>query len=217
LGCWAWSTRCSRSSRPRFAIGFAGALFNPAVRAYLARDACPRRVEVFALFNIFYQTGTLFGPLLGLALTRIDFRLTCAVAAGVLAVLSVAQLRALPQRRGCDTADHEASSVVMQWRLVLRNRWFVLFSIAMIGSYVLAFQIYLALPLEVRRLAGSGVAGNVGVAALFAASGLLTIAGQTRITAWCRNRWGPGRCRSPTCSLAWTPTSPSPTCTPTAR
>jgi MFS family permease len=65
LGCWAWSTRCSRSSRPRFAIGFAGALFNPAVRAYLARDAGPRRVEVFALFNIFYQTGTLFGPLLG--------------------------------------------------------------------------------------------------------------------------------------------------------
>ncbi|MFN2479335.1 MAG: MFS transporter [Pseudonocardiaceae bacterium] len=176
------------------AIGFAGALFNPAVRAYLAHDAGPRRVEAFALFNVFYQTGILFGPLLGLALTGIDFRLTCVVAAGVFAVLSVAQLRALPQRRGCDTEDHEPSSVVTQWRSVLRNRSFVLFSIAMIGSYVLAFQVYLALPLEVRRLAGSGVAGTVGVAALFAVSGLLTIAGQTRITAWCRHRWGPGRC-----------------------
>jgi predicted MFS family arabinose efflux permease len=176
------------------ATGFAGALFNPAVRAYLAHDAGERRVEAFALFNIFYQTGILFGPLLGLVLTGINFRLTCAVAAGVFAVLSVAQLRALPQRRGCETADRHAGSVVTQWRSMLANRSFVLFSIAMIGSYVLAFQVYLALPLEVRRLAGSGAAGTVGVAALFAVSGLLAIAGQMRITAWCRGRWGPGRC-----------------------
>lgn len=132
--------------------------------------------------------------MIGLALTSIDFRLTCAVAAGVFAVLSVAQLRALPQRRGGDTADGGASSVLAQWRSVLANRSFVLFSIAMIGSYVLAFQVYLALPLEVRRLAGSGAAGTIGVAALFAVSGLLAIAGQMRITAWCRHRWGPGRC-----------------------
>jgi MFS family permease len=176
------------------AIGFAGALFNPAVRAYLAHDAGERRVEAFALFNIFYQTGILFGPLLGLALTGIDFRLTCVVAGGVFAVLSVAQLRALPQRRSGDTAEDRAGSVLVQWRSVLGNRSFLLFSIAMIGSYVLAFQVYLALPLEVRRLAGSGVAGTIGVAALFAVSGLLAIAGQMRITAWCRKRWGPGRC-----------------------
>lgn len=176
------------------AIGFAGALFNPAVRAYLAHDAGERRVEAFALFNVFYQTGILLGPLVGLALTGIDFRLTCAVAAGVFAVLSVLQLRALPQRQGGDTSEGPASSVVAQWRSILGNRSFVLFSTAMIGSYVLAFQVYLALPLEVRRLAGSGLVGTAGVAALFAVSGLLTIAGQMRITAWCRNRWGPGRC-----------------------
>ncbi|MGH3985545.1 MAG: MFS transporter [Pseudonocardiaceae bacterium] len=176
------------------AIGFAGALFNPAVRAYLAHDAGQRRVEAFALFNIFYQAGILLGPLLGLVLTGIDFRLTCAVAAGVFAVLSIAQFRALPQRHGGDTVDGRPSSVLTKWRSVLANCSFVLFSIAMIGSYVLAFQVYLALPLEVRRLAGSGVAGTVGVAALFAVSGLLAIAGQMRITAWCRHRWGPGRC-----------------------
>jgi hypothetical protein len=90
--------------------------------------------------------------------------------------------------RSADTAEHSASSVLMQWRAVLANRSFVLFSIAMIGSYVLAFQVYLALPLGVRCLAGSGAAGTVGVAALFAVSGLLAIAGQMRITTWCRNR-----------------------------
>jgi hypothetical protein len=40
--------------------------------------------------------------LLGLALTGIDFRVTCAVAAGIFAVLSVLQLRALSQRQGYD-------------------------------------------------------------------------------------------------------------------
>jgi MFS family permease len=177
------------------ATGFAGALFNPAVRAYLAHDAGPRRVEAFALFNIFYQAGILLGPLLGLALTGIDFRLTCTVAAAIFALLSVLQVRALPQRRGDDSgADQPVPSVATAWRSVLTNRSFVLFSLAMIGSYVLAFQVYLALPLEVRRLAGDGIAATVGVAALFGVSGLLAIAGQMRITAWCRHRWGPGRC-----------------------
>ncbi|NUS43586.1 MAG: MFS transporter, partial [Mycobacteriaceae bacterium] len=55
------------------ATGFAGALFNPAVRAYLAADAGERRVQAFALFNIFYQEGILAGTLLGLALLAVDF------------------------------------------------------------------------------------------------------------------------------------------------
>ena len=40
------------------------------------------------------------------------------------------------------------------------NRPFLLFSLAMIGSYVLSFQVYLALPLETRRLAPSGDGGH---------------------------------------------------------
>ncbi|WP_217623744.1 MFS transporter, partial [Streptomyces sp. TRM64462] len=82
------------------ATGLAGALFNPAVRAYLARDAGERRVEAFALFNVFYQAGILLGPLAGLVLTAVDFRATCLVAAAVFAVLSVVQVRALPAAGG---------------------------------------------------------------------------------------------------------------------
>ncbi|MFJ4940238.1 MFS transporter, partial [Streptomyces pseudovenezuelae] len=49
------------------ATGFAGALFNPAVRAYLAAEAGERRVDAFATFNVYYQAGMLLGPLVGLA------------------------------------------------------------------------------------------------------------------------------------------------------
>jgi MFS family permease len=182
------------------ATGFAGALFNPAVRAYLAADAGERRVEAFALFNVFYQAGILLGPLVGMLLTGVDFRVTCLVSAAIFALLSIVQLRALPARRadGAKSANTgERGSVLSQWRGILRNQAFLLFSVAMIGSYVLSFQIYLALPLEVRRLGGEGEFGTAAVALLFAASGLATIFGQTRVTAWCKQRVAPGH------ALAW--------------
>jgi MFS family permease len=178
------------------ATGLAGALFNPATRAYLAADAGERRVEAFALFNVFYQAGILLGPLVGMVLTGIDFRITCLTAAGIFAVLSIVQIRALPARRADDTkvqADGRRESVLSQWRSILANRPFLLFSLAMIGSYVMSFQVYLALPLEVRRLGGEGEFGTAAVAVLFAVSGLSTILGQTRVTAWCKARMEPGR------------------------
>jgi MFS family permease len=163
------------------ATGFAGALFNPAVRAYVAADAGPRRVEAFALFNVFYQTGILVGPLIGLALTAVDFRLTCLVAAGVFLVLTVLQWRSLPSRAGSVSGN----SVLADWRVVSGNRRFVLFALAMTGSYVLSFQVYLALPLA----SGS----TVLTAVLFAVSGVLAVVGQMKVTAWARTRFGPDR------------------------
>lgn len=171
------------------ATGFAGALFNPAVRAYLAADAGDRRVEAFALFNVFYQGGILAGPLVGLALMFLDFRVTAAAAAAVFGVLTVAQLCALPQR--ITPPDREHTSVLDDWRTVVGNRSFLLFAAAMIGSYVLSFQVYLALPLHARQLAPEHE--TMVVAAVFAVSGLVAVAGQMRITRWFARRWGRGR------------------------
>lgn len=171
------------------ATGFAGALFNPAVRAYLAADAGERRVEAFALFNVFYQGGILAGPLVGLALMLLDFRVTAAAAAVVFAALTVAQLFALPQRAA--PPAREGTSVLDDWRTVATNRSFLLFAAAMIGSYVLSFQVYLALPLHARQLAPEDE--TLVVAAVFVVSGLVAVAGQMRITRWFARRWGRGR------------------------
>ncbi|MEV6157937.1 MFS transporter [Nonomuraea sp. NPDC052129] len=132
--------------------GLAGALFNPAARVYLAREAGERKVEAFAVFNVFYQCGILIGPLIGLLLQAAAFRITCLVAAGLFAVLAVAQARALPARRGGRAGA--PGGMLRDWRSVLANRPFLLFSLAMIGSYVLNFQVYLSLPIEVRRATG---------------------------------------------------------------
>lgn len=171
------------------ATGFAGALFNPAVRAYLADDAGERRVEAFAVFNVFYQAGILAGPLVGLALLAVDFRAAAAAAAAVFAVLTVAQLFALPARRGATPA--ERTSVLEDWRTVVSNRRFVGFATAMIGSYVLSFQVYLALPLQAQYIAGDRA--QLVTSAVFVVSGIVAVVGQMRITTWLRSRWGTGQ------------------------
>lgn len=171
------------------ATGFAGALFNPAVRAYVAADSGDRKIEAFATFNIFYQSGILLGPLVGLALLTLDFRATVLGAAAVFAVLTVAQLFALPQHAA--DVDAERTSTLQGWGTVLRNRRFLGFATAMIGTYVLGFQIYLALPMQAAALLPNHT--SLLVAAMFTISGVLAIAGQLRITRWFAARWDAGR------------------------
>ncbi|MFI5756714.1 MFS transporter [Streptomyces sp. NPDC051569] len=178
------------------ATGFAGALFNPAVRAYLAAEAGERRVAAFAAFNVYYQAGILLGPPAGLVLLAADFRVVCTVAALIFAALTVLQWRALPARGG-GRADKEAAGkgpaaggaagLTTPWRTVLANRPFLLFSLAMIGSYVLTFQVYLALPLAADDALGS--AGTKATGALFVISAAVAVAGQLRLTGWAARRW----------------------------
>ncbi|TMR97874.1 MFS transporter [Nonomuraea basaltis] len=162
--------------------GLAGALFNPAARAYLAQEAGERKVEAFAVFNVFYQCGILIGPIIGLLLQAAAFQLTCLVAAGLFGVLAAAQVKALPGRRG-----NAVGGLIKDWREVVSNRPFLLFAMVMTGSYVLNFQIYLSLPIEARQAAG----GELGVALLFAVSGGVAAFGQVGLTRWVKERWGP--------------------------
>jgi len=173
------------------ATGFAGALFNPAVRAYLAADSGPRRVEAFAVFNVFYQAGILLGPVLGLAMVAWDFRITCAAAALVFAALAALQLTALPPHPARSAEEREP--VLAEWRSVLSNKPFLLFAAAMIGFYVLTFQVYLALPLQAQALTGVNVSDTVLVMGIFVISGLVSILGQVRLTRWLAERFGSSR------------------------
>ncbi|WP_030944323.1 MFS transporter [Streptomyces sp. NRRL S-646] len=168
------------------ATGFAGALFNPAVRAYLAAQAGERRVDAFAAFNVYYQAGMLLGPLVGLALLKTDFRLVCTVAAAIFAVLTLLQWRALPTGDG-HAADTAQCGVLSQWRTVVSNRPFLLFAVAMIGSYVLSFQLYLALPLAASD--SLGASGTLVTSGLFVVSAAVAVAGQLRLTGWAMGRW----------------------------
>lgn len=154
--------------------GLAGALFNPAVRAHLAQEAGERKAEAFALFNVFATTGALIGPLLGSALLLVDFRAAALTAAGIFAVLTVAQALVLPPGRVAPTTN----GLLADWREVVRNRPFMAFAYAMAGMVALESQLYLLLPDGARRATGwDGAAGMV-----FLVGTLAGLAFQLRIT-----------------------------------
>ncbi|WP_432589836.1 MFS transporter [Streptomyces sp. HD1123-B1] len=165
--------------------GLAGALFNPAVRAYLAQEAGERKPEAFALFNVFATTGALIGPLLGSALLLVDFRASALTAAGLFAVLTVAQALVLPDRE----VTPPPGGVLADWRQVLGNRAFVAFSLAMVGMFTLENQLYLLLPAGARGATGwDGAAGLV-----FLVGTLTNLALQLRITRALKRRGSRGR------------------------
>lgn len=138
--------------------GLAGALFNPAVRTYIAQEATERRAEAFALFNVFATTGALIGPLLGSALLLVDFRASALTAAGIFAVLTVAQALVLPARK----VEPSRGTVLADWREVLGHRAFLAFALAMVGMFTLENQLYLLLPDGARQATGwNGAAGLV--------------------------------------------------------
>jgi MFS family permease len=166
-----------------FLTGLAGSLFAPAIRAYIAVAAGEKRVQAFALYNVFGQTGLLAGPLIGVALLGVDFRVVCFLAALIFAALSVQQLRYLPPRMGSEA--HSTTSVLGSYKEALSNRAFVLFALAMLGYFTLFNQVYVALPIAVRQATHD----DGGVAVVFTISGLLTILGQSVTTEYCKRRW----------------------------
>ncbi len=166
--------------------GVAGALFNPAVRTYLGHEAGERRAEAFAVFNVAAHAGALVGPLLGVVLLAVDFRLVSLVACLAFAVLTAAQVVVLPAR----ATEPPDRGVLGSWWQVVGNRRFVAFTLFGSAYFGLYNQLYLVLPVEAQRVTGAEAA----VSAVFVVSTLVGIGWQVRITAWCRGHWPAGTC-----------------------
>ena len=171
--------------------GFAGALFSPAVESALAREGGelqarggPARTEVFALFAIAGEVGAVTGPLLGAALLVVDFSLVCLVAAAGFVVIGLLHAWKLPAR----AAVHARDGVLAGWREVIANRRFMLFALGFSGYLVSYNQLYLALPVELRR-----TGNDTAVGWLFALASLMVVLGQLPITGWARRRLGHAR------------------------
>ncbi|GGY57526.1 MDR family MFS transporter [Streptomyces anulatus] len=190
-------------------IGFAAALFSPAVESEAAREAVRHerdtgtpRAHVLALFSAAGQAGAFIGPLLGslLLLLAGGFRAACLAGAvvfvGVLAGHARLMPRADPVRKrerggdrtpASDTVTRTAQRGRSSWRAVFTNRPFLLLCLAYSGYLVSYNQLYLSLPVEVERATGSGAA----LGWLFALSSLLVVVAQVPLTRFSAHRIAP--------------------------
>ncbi|GAB2585075.1 MFS transporter [Streptomyces capparidis] len=168
-------------------VGFAAALFSPAVESEVARQAVlweeaggGPRTRVLALFTVAGQAGAFVGPLLGALLLAVDFRTACLAGAAVFVAVLAGHARLLPQRIPGRAPVRGPGAV----RALLRNRRFLAVCLAY-GAYLLAYnQLYLALPAEVERATGS----QAPLAWLFALSSLLVVTAQLPVTRWVSRR-----------------------------
>ncbi|WP_234311836.1 MFS transporter [Streptomyces griseus] len=168
-------------------IGFAAALFSPAVESEVARQAVAweeagggTRTRVLALFTVAGQAGAFVGPLLGALLLSVDFRAVCLAGAGIFVLVLAGHAWLLPQHVPGRTRVRVRGGA----GLLLRNRRFLALCCAY-GAYLLAYnQLYLALPAEVERAAGS----QAPLAWLFALSSLLVVTTQLPVTHWVGER-----------------------------
>ncbi|MFF4501554.1 MDR family MFS transporter [Streptomyces sp. NPDC001401] len=163
-------------------IGFAAALLSPAVESEVARQAVVleetggSRTRVLALFTVAGQAGAFVGPLLGALLLAVDFRAVCLAGAGIFVLVLAGHVWLLPQH----IPGRAHTRVGGGMRALLRNRRFLALCCAY-GAYLLAYnQLYLALPAEVERAAGS----QAPLAWLFALSSLLVVTAQLPVTRW---------------------------------
>ncbi|MET9375271.1 MFS transporter [Streptomyces sp. NPDC002992] len=174
-------------------VGFAAALFSPAVETEMAREAVriegeggPARTRALALFSAGGQAGALLGPVLG-ALSLYGagdgpdgghFRIACAAGAVVFALVLAGHWFLMP---GAEAARRRTRT---EWRPLVRNRRFLGLALAY-ATYLLAYnQLYLALPAELDRATGSQEA----LGWLFALSSTLVVAGQVPLERWAAAR-----------------------------
>ncbi|MFD3495858.1 MDR family MFS transporter [Streptomyces sp. NPDC058690] len=165
------------------AIGFAAALFSPAVESEVARQAVVweqeghgARTRVLALFSAAGQAGAFVGPLLGGLLLTVDFRTACLAGAAVFVLVLAGHAWLMPQHILGRVRTRERGGV----RPLLRNRHFLALCCAY-GSYLFAYnQLYLTLPDEVQRAVGS----QAPLSWLFALSSVLVVFAQLPVTRW---------------------------------
>ncbi|MFJ1717506.1 MULTISPECIES: MFS transporter [unclassified Streptomyces] len=173
-------------------IGFAAALFSPAVESETAResvryerDTGTPRAQVLAAFSAAGQAGAFIGPLLGslLLLLGAGFRAACLAGALVFVGVLAGHARLMPRRAPVTRTAESRGSV----REVFGNRPFLVLCLAY-SSYLIAYnQLYLSLPAEVERATGAQTA----LGWLFALSSLLVVCAQLPLTRWAAHRLAP--------------------------
>lgn len=138
--------------------GVGGALFSPAIESLMAqagtqseKEGKRSRSEWFALFSVCGELGAVIGPLLGALLTGYSFQYVALGGAGIFLVALITLYFSLP----AEPHHNNSHLQIAPWWTAFHQKRFVAFILAY-SAYLFSYnQLYLALPVELRRSGGS--------------------------------------------------------------
>lgn len=137
--------------------GLGGSLFHPAsYAAYGALTSAESRVTVYSIRELFSNVGFVVGPAVGGLLARVDFTLTCLVAASLFLLAGLLSWAGLRDLRSSVEGAPEQSAKRRTARSTVRdafvNRDFLAFTVLAAAGWVLVSQLYLAVPFQASRV-----------------------------------------------------------------
>ncbi|ELY3469262.1 MFS transporter [Cronobacter universalis] len=140
--------------------GVGGALFSPSIESLMAQagtrsetEGKRSRAEWFALFAVCGELGAVLGPVLGSLMAGFGFKTMALAGAGVFIVALAALFMLLPRTPHRDGPLH-----IAPWWQTFHQPRFVAFILAY-SAYLFSYnQLYLALPVELRRAGSSDAA-----------------------------------------------------------
>jgi len=163
--------------------GLGGALFSPALNMLIGLADRRRRVHtprtgLFAWLTVAGETGAAIGPLLGALLFGWGFAVVAAAGAGLFAVVAVVLARRLP----ADSTVRPRTPRRRPWDRcsALSDRRFWAFAALHCVDLLAYNQLYLAFPVELRRVA----AGPLALGLVFTWVSILTVTLQLPIARW---------------------------------
>ena len=169
--------------------GIGGALFSPAIESLMARagtvsekNGKRNRAEWFALFAVCGELGALTGPLVGTFMMENSFRYMAVCGVIIFSFALILLYFILP-----DSSHSSIRLQIQPWWTTFRNRQFVIFIVAY-SAYMFSYnQLYLALPVELKR---SGCPeSDIGL--LFMLASIMTISLQLPITRYVSRIFAP--------------------------
>ncbi|MHA6484945.1 MFS transporter [Paenibacillus sp. strain BS8-2] len=136
-----------------FVAGVGGSMFHPASYAvYAVLTEKEGRSKIYAMREMLSNLGFILGPVMGMFLLSIDFRMVCFSSAAMFLLAWVLTYFYVPSPGKSDRDSGKASSVRTMLVSILRDKPFIRFNLVAMILWSLSVQLYFIVPIRAEQI-----------------------------------------------------------------
>ncbi|MEK3883289.1 MFS transporter [Paenibacillus sp. PL2-23] len=136
-----------------FIAGVGGSLFHPASYAvYAVLTENEGRSKIYAMREMLSNLGFILGPVMGMFLLSIDFKIVCFSSAAMFLLAWVLTYYYIPNIRKPENKEGRPSTIRAMLETVLKDKPFIRFNLVTLVLWSLSVQLYLIVPIRAEQL-----------------------------------------------------------------